>query len=94
MHFDGKAALWFQNFSLKQADLTWDQFVEIISTRFKELKEASTVTAFNKLKQTGSLREYVGKFEELKACLMLLKWEELSESYFVASFISGLTDEL
>lgn len=52
------------------------------------------VAEFNKLKQTGSYEDYVDKFEELKACLLLFTGDEFSESYFVASFISGLSDEL
>ncbi|KAK6119956.1 hypothetical protein DH2020_046304 [Rehmannia glutinosa] len=62
MHFEGKAALWYQNFITKQGELTWQQFVE--------------------------------KFEELKACMLLLKSGEYSEEYFIASFISGLSEEL
>ncbi|KAK6163811.1 hypothetical protein DH2020_000675 [Rehmannia glutinosa] len=94
MHFEGKAALWYQNFITKQGELTWQQFVEVISARFEELKEARIIVEFNKLKQTGSYVDYNEKFEELKACMLLLKNGEYSEEYFIASFISGLSEEL
>ncbi|KAK6163034.1 hypothetical protein DH2020_002875 [Rehmannia glutinosa] len=94
MHFEGKAAQWYQNFSMKQEDITWNQFVDIISARFEELREAKIIAEFNKLKQTGSYGDYVEKFEELKACMLLLNHGEYSEEYFIASFVSGLSEEL
>ncbi|KAK6118018.1 hypothetical protein DH2020_048243 [Rehmannia glutinosa] len=94
MHFEGKAAQLYQNFITKQGDLSWHQFVEIVSARFEELKEAMIIAEFNKLIQTGSYSDYVEKFEELKACMLLLKNGDYSEEYFIASFISGLSEEL
>ncbi|KAK6139155.1 hypothetical protein DH2020_027104 [Rehmannia glutinosa] len=93
MHFDGKAAQWYQSFCMKQGELSWHQFVEVVSARFEELKEARIIAEFNKLKHNGSYMDYVDKFEELKACMLLLNGE-FSEEYFVASFISGLSEEL
>ncbi|KAK6149080.1 hypothetical protein DH2020_016605 [Rehmannia glutinosa] len=94
MHFEGKAAQWYQNFAMKQGELTWNQFLEVISARFEELKESRIIAEFNKLKQNGSYNDYVDRFEELKACLLLTTNGDFSEEYFVASFISGLSDEL
>ncbi|KAK6150060.1 hypothetical protein DH2020_017585 [Rehmannia glutinosa] len=94
MHFEGRAALWFQNFSMKQTNLTWSQFLDVVSARFEELKEAKIIAEFNKLKQTGSYNDYVDRFEELKACMLLINCGEYSEEYFIASFVSGLSDEL
>ncbi|KAK6160382.1 hypothetical protein DH2020_003763 [Rehmannia glutinosa] len=93
MHFDGKAAQWYQSFCMKQGELSWHQFVEVVSARFEELKEARIIAEFNKLKHNGSYMDYVDKFEELKACMLFLNGE-FSEEYFVASFISGLSEEL
>ncbi|CAA0822266.1 Unknown protein, partial [Striga hermonthica] len=94
MHLEGKAALWFQNLSAKQPELNWSQFVEIVSARFEELKEVKIIAKFNKLRHTGSYADYVDKFEELKACMQLMNQGEFSEEYFIASFISGLSEEL
>lgn len=94
MHFDGRAALWYQNHSQKQIELSWAQFLEVLTARFEDLRESRVIDEFNKLKQTGSYADYVDKFEELKACMSLINGEEFSENYFVASFISGLNDEL
>ncbi|KAK6137448.1 hypothetical protein DH2020_028805 [Rehmannia glutinosa] len=94
MHFEGKAAQWYQSFCMKQVEWTWQQFVEVISARFEELKEVKIIAEFNKLKHTGSYNDYVDKFEELKACMLLMNNGDYSEEYFVASFISGLSEEL
>ncbi|KAK6121452.1 hypothetical protein DH2020_044798 [Rehmannia glutinosa] len=93
MHFEGKAAHWYQNFNTKHVELTWAQFVEIVSSRFEELKEAKIIGEFNKLKHTGSYAEYVDKFEELQACRLMMNKGNYTEEYFVASFISGLSEE-
>ena len=45
---------------------------------------------FNKLNQVGLLDDYIAKFEELKA-LLLLRNPTMPESYFLESFIGGLT---
>ncbi|CAA0811981.1 Unknown protein, partial [Striga hermonthica] len=92
MHLEGKAALWYQNFSSQPLNLTWDQFIDVISARFEELRETKIISEFNKLRLKGSYEEYVEKFEELNACMQILG--KYSEEYFIASFISWLAEEL
>lgn len=94
MHFEGRAAHWYQNISLKQVDFSWSQFLELISARFEDLRETKIIAEFNKLRLTGSYTDYVERFEELKSCMILLNRGDYSEEYFIASFISGLSDEL
>ncbi|KAK6132617.1 hypothetical protein DH2020_033647 [Rehmannia glutinosa] len=94
MHFEGKAASWFQNYSQKFIGHTWNQFLEVVTTRFEELKESKIIVEFNKLKKSGSYNEYVERFEELRACMMLINNLEYSEEYFIASFVSGLSEEV
>lgn len=48
------------------------------------------VEDFNKLHQTGSSDDYLVEFEELKA-LLLVRNPTMSDSYFLESFIGGLT---
>lgn len=59
--------------------------------RFEELKEI--VDDFNKLKLIGSYVEFVEKFQELKDSMKIVYGDVMSEDYYVASFISGLTPE-
>lgn len=64
-----------------------------ITRRFSEAGWKDEVEEFNKLQQEGSIREYLKKFEELRA-LMLLKDHHLTESYFISSFISGVKEKI
>ena len=50
------------------------------------------VEELNKMKQSGSVREYQLRFEELGS-LMLSRNPYMTEDYFVSSFISGLSEE-
>lgn len=80
IHFDRKTALWVHNFNQRYIDLTLEQFLSIISTRFEEIKDSSVIAEFNKLKQTGNYEEYVDKFEELKTCMLLITRDVFSET--------------
>lgn len=94
MHFEGRAAQWFQNLSPTQTEITWKQFMEVVFARFEELKETKIIYEFNKLKHIGPYSEYVDRFEELRACMSMLNRGGYSEEYYIASFISGLSEEL
>ncbi|KAH6780602.1 hypothetical protein C2S52_011839 [Perilla frutescens var. hirtella] len=94
MHFDGKASQWFQNLALKESDLSWEQFLDVVSARFEEIRDAKVITEFNKLKHTGLYTDYFNRFEELKACMLLLNKGQFTEDYFIASFISGLGEDI
>lgn len=48
---------------------------------------------FNKLTQKGRVDDYITQFEELKKH-MVVQNPNLSELYFVNSFLSGLNDEI
>ncbi|KAK6136529.1 hypothetical protein DH2020_029725 [Rehmannia glutinosa] len=71
MHFEGRVAQWYQNFAMKQGELTWHQFLEVIAARFEELKESKVIAEFNKLKQTGSYTDYWS--EELQAFITMFE---------------------
>ncbi|CAA0816707.1 Unknown protein, partial [Striga hermonthica] len=93
MHFEGKAAQWYQSFSSKCEDICWADFIELISARFEALKESKIIGEFNKLRHVGSYVDYVEKFEELRACMICMN-HGYTEEYFIASFVSGLSEEL
>ncbi|KAH6771725.1 hypothetical protein C2S51_010129 [Perilla frutescens var. frutescens] len=93
-NFEGKAALWYHNFSSKNLLVDWKQFVEVISARFEDLKEARVFAEFNKLKHIGSYADYVDKFKELRSYMLLTHRDLLTEEYFMASFVSGLSEDL
>ncbi|XP_057773723.1 uncharacterized protein LOC130993019 [Salvia miltiorrhiza] len=94
-NFEGKALQWFQNFGYESVlDVSWDQFLQVVAARFEDINESKIIMEFKNLKQSGSYVSYVEKFEELRACLLLSSRIKYSEEYFVANFVSGLSEEL
>ena len=61
--------------------------------KFREGTLEETIEEFNKLVQTGSMANYLEKFEILKA-LVMPSLPHLSNSYYKASFMSGLKKEI
>ncbi|KAH6811646.1 hypothetical protein C2S51_025408 [Perilla frutescens var. frutescens] len=94
MYFEGKAALWYQNFSSKHVLVNWKQFLEVISARFEDLKEAKIVEEFNQLKHIGDYMDYVGRFKELKESMMMFGQGIFTETYFMTSFLTGLSEDV
>ncbi|XP_027174040.1 uncharacterized protein LOC113773608 [Coffea eugenioides] len=66
---------------------------EELCRRFRELGEDDAIKEFNKLQQTSSVLAYQERFEELRA-LVMAKVPNLSESYYVSCFLSGLKNEI
>ncbi|XP_057803459.1 uncharacterized protein LOC131018771 [Salvia miltiorrhiza] len=94
-NFEGKALQWLQNFGCENLfSITWEQFMDVVAARFEDLNEGMIVMEFKNLKQVGTYEEYVEKFEELRACLLLSNRMTYSEEYSSASFISGILEEL
>ncbi|KAK1395189.1 hypothetical protein POM88_014245 [Heracleum sosnowskyi] len=93
MYLESKADVWYQGFKLLHDKFSWSQFGEALMKRFGKNGGLDVQEEFNKLSQTGSLMDYVERFEELKS-LVLYRNANLEEGYFISSFISGLKMEL
>ncbi|KAH0767947.1 hypothetical protein KY285_003818 [Solanum tuberosum] len=65
---------------------------ELIS-RFEDELLDDIVEQFNRLFQTGSMDEFLGKFEDLKA-QMLVRNPHLNDPHFLSSFIGALKEEI
>lgn len=83
----------YQSFKLVKGRVGWTEFVDAIMKRFGKNEGLDFQEEFNKLSQTGSLLDYIERFEELKS-LIICKNTKLGEDYFIFSFISGLKAEL
>lgn len=94
MNFEGKANVWYHNSSSKCVNITWEQFLGVVSTKFEEIKEENVIEEFTKIRHVGSYEEYVDKFEDLKACMELFNTGGFSEQYYKSTFIGGLSLEL
>ena len=73
--------------------MTWRTFEDLLFKRFDSRSGKDVVEDFNKLRQSGKVKEYQERFEELKTHMMIRN-QHLDEEYFVSSFISGLKDEI
>jgi len=51
--------------------VTWEEFVVDMCARFRDNLNSKMVEDFNRLQQTGILDEYLEKFEELKALILI-----------------------
>lgn len=63
----------------------------MVGDRFNQTSEYDIIAQFHNLKQTGSVGEYVDKFEEM---LHLVRRHNptLTDNYYISSFIAGLTE--
>lgn len=59
-----------------------------VFARFKEHLDDNMVEEFNKLKQKGSIDEYMNSFEHLRS-LMIHRNSQLPDSYFLDSLKGG-----
>lgn len=94
MHSDGPAMEWFYQFSMESREVSWNQFMELVSSQFWELKEAQVFTEFSKLKVKGSMEEYIQKFTQLQSHLLMFPRGNYDEAYLINNFISGLSEEM
>ncbi|KAK2985526.1 hypothetical protein RJ640_015851 [Escallonia rubra] len=93
IHLEGEANDWFQAYQVGRGVITWPELIKDLSLRFEEQCFDSVVHKFNKLKQTSTVSDYQGQFEQLRA-QMIAKNYTLTEEYFVESFLSGLREEV
>ena len=69
--------------------MPWEEFIMDVCARFKDDLGGKVVEDFNKLQQTGTVDDYLAKFEELKS-LLLLKTPTMPDTHLLDSFIGGL----
>ena len=89
MYMVGKAEVWFSSYTMTRRNVSWEDFVVDVCARFKDEMGSRVVEEFNKLQQWGSLDDYVDKFEELRA-LLLIKNSLLPDEHFLDSFVGRL----
>jgi len=89
LHFIGPAEIWFNSYILGRRHITWEEFIVDVCSRFRDDLGSKVVEDFNRLQQGGTLDEYLVRFEELKA-LLLVRNPMMPASYFLESFVGGL----
>lgn len=93
LHFEGKDNVWYRFYQSGRANISWKVFQSDVINRFEDPDTRDVQDQFNKLSQGRTISEYEDKFEELRD-LVVTKNMNLTEDYFVSSFISGLHDHI
>ena len=89
LYLEGGALYWHRNFiKLRDRMPSWGEYVQALRKRFGPLAYEDPMAEVKKLKQTGSLEEY------LKAFDMLMDKAQLNESQAVSYFLAGLRHEM
>ncbi|CAA0811244.1 Unknown protein, partial [Striga hermonthica] len=92
-YLDGEANVWWQwltrIYHKRQQIIIWDVFERELLTRFGTSDYHNYNEALTRIRQTGSLREYIREFERL-ACRV----RDWPEDALVSAFIGGLKFDL
>lgn len=84
---------WYNSYTLSNGVVTWVEFREELCKRFGMVLMEDIVEELNKLVQTCIINEFLAKFEDLKA-QMILKNLALDEFHFLSNFIGALKEEI
>ncbi|KAG8369828.1 hypothetical protein BUALT_Bualt14G0054300 [Buddleja alternifolia] len=91
IHLKEKALQWhkiYMKSKLTRGIPLWEEYVRALHDRFGTLLYEDPMAELMNFKQTGSIKEYLDKFDEL------LNNVELSKSYAVSFFFAGLKNEI
>ncbi|XP_071914038.1 uncharacterized protein [Coffea arabica] len=91
LYFRDRADIWFHGVFHGRETISWTELSTAMSIRFGEGSPEEAIEEFNKLVQTGSVANYLERFEMLKA-LVMPSLPHLSDSYYKACFMSGLKE--
>jgi hypothetical protein len=70
------------------ASLPWHNICRLLGDRFNDMSTYEAIGQFHSLRQTGTVNEYVDKFEELMG-LVKRDNPSLVDDYFNSSFVAG-----
>ncbi|XP_075083577.1 uncharacterized protein LOC142167313 [Nicotiana tabacum] len=93
LYLNGLDETWYHSLTLSMGEITWAEFKEELICMFGDVVMDDIVEEFNKLSQIATVDEFLGKFEDMKA-QMLIRNPHLDESYFISSFIGALKEEI
>jgi hypothetical protein len=65
MHFEGPAARWLQSVEHRVKTASWSELCSWINDRFGRDQQELLIRQMYKIKQTGSVQDYIDKFCEL-----------------------------
>ncbi|XP_071933071.1 uncharacterized protein [Coffea arabica] len=93
LYLRDRADTWFHRVFSGRGTIPWIELATTLCKRFGEGTPEEAIEEFNKLRQEGSIADYLEKFELLKA-LVMPTLPHLADSYYKACFLSGLKEEI
>ena len=93
LNFVGNAAFWLQSVRTQLGGISWPDLCEIVCNRFARDRKRELIRQWIHLNQTGTVSEYVEKFDNLMHQLMAYGNSDIPD-YFVTKFIEGLRDDI
>ncbi|XP_071924641.1 uncharacterized protein [Coffea arabica] len=93
LYFRDKADIWFHGVFGGREDIPWSELCNALCERFGDGTPEEAIEEFNKLMQTGSVADYLEKFEMLKAQVMP-SLPHQQDCYYKTCFLSGLKEEI
>lgn len=93
MHLKRVAKRWYQACAAGEACWKWKDFSHQFSIRFGVLEQELMFERFKELKQVTTVEQYFGEFEKNMEQLKR-KLPQLTEVFFVESFMSGLRPDI
>ncbi|KAG8391057.1 hypothetical protein BUALT_Bualt01G0148300 [Buddleja alternifolia] len=91
IHMEGRALQWHQLYmkARNSRELPrWEEYVKALQYRFDSLLFEDPMAELMNLRQTGTVRDYLDKFDEL------LNNVNLNEAYAISCFLDGLKNEI
>lgn len=88
MNFSGDVEEWFNCYQVEHPDPPWPVLVSVDFERFKVRTQLNPVVQFKRVKQEGTVDDYIREYQRAKTRL-LVEIGIKSEFFFVWSFISG-----
>jgi hypothetical protein len=93
MHFEGTAARWLQSIDHKVRHASWSELCSWIHERFGKDQHEILIRQLYRIKQSGSVPEYVDQFCELIDQLKAYS-KDTNPLYYTTRFIDGLKDDI
>ncbi|XP_071933777.1 uncharacterized protein [Coffea arabica] len=93
LYFKDRADTWFHGVFSGRETIPWNELSTSLYERFGDGTPEEAIKEFNGLMQTGSIADYLEKFEILKT-LVMPSLPHLIDSYYKACFLSDLKEEI
>nr|ACR36904.1 unknown [Zea mays] len=93
MHLSPTVACWFQAIQRRYVELRWPLFCKLLMDRFGRDQHQALLRQLFRIRQTGSVEEYITRFSTLMD--QLSAYEAMTDPlYFTTRFVEGLREDV